>query len=71
LLTEKSLNYFSMSDFKTFIREKISYLVSHFKRKAILLRFDGSPLGEIDLSFDTLSDEYMEFEDQPTEEISQ
>jgi hypothetical protein len=56
LFTPELLNNFSMSNFKTFIREKISYLISHFKRKAILLRFDGSPLGEIDLSFDTLSD---------------
>lgn len=56
-----------MASFKTFVAEKIRYLVSHFRRKAMLLRFDGSPLSEIDLSFDSLSDEYLQLEDQATE----
>lgn len=56
-----------MSDFKTFVAEKIGYIISHFRRRAILLRFDGSPLSEIDLSFDSLSDEYLQMEEPPAE----
>lgn len=59
--------YYSMSDFKTFVADKISYIASHFKRKALLLRFDGTPLSEIDLSFESLSDEYLQLEEPPQE----
>lgn len=54
-----------MPNFKTFIAEKIAYLVANFRRNALLLGYDGSPLGEIDLSFDALSDEYLQLEDSP------
>jgi hypothetical protein len=60
-----------MSDFKTFVADKIDYIVSHFRRRAVLLRFDGSPLSEIDLSFDSLSDEYLQMEEPPIEEVAQ
>jgi hypothetical protein len=33
-----------MRSFKSFITDKIAYLVANFRRKAILLGYDGSPL---------------------------
>ena len=45
--------------FKEFVCEKISYYVTHFQSKAVLLQKNGEPLCEINLSFDHLSDEYM------------
>ncbi len=49
-----------MPSFKTFIQNKIDYFVSHFKKKAMLLDYDGSPMEKIDLSFDNLSDEFLQ-----------
>jgi len=67
--TKPTSVYNFMSDFKTFVKENIDYIVSHFRRRALLLRFDGSPLSEINLSFDSLSDEYLQMEEPPTEQI--
>ncbi len=53
-------------DFKTFVTHKINYFVSHFRKKAVLLDFNGDALHEINLSFDHLSDLYLSY----MEEIS-
>lgn len=47
-------------DFKKFIQDKLNYLSIYFRRKAILLDETGEPLSDINLSFDFLSDEYMQ-----------
>ena len=57
--------------FKDFVKERIAFYVEHFNNQAPLLDTDGTPLMGIDLSFQTLSDEFLNLEppisqDQPT-----
>ena len=51
--------------FKEFIKGIINYYVLHFKKKRVLLEMNGEPRTQINLSFDYLSDLYLQYaEDQ-------
>ena len=47
-------------EFKTFVKERINYFITHFQKKAVLLDYKGESLNDINLSFDKLSDDYLE-----------
>lgn len=46
-------------DFKKYVEGKIKYLVSHFKRNAVLLEDNGEKVFEINLGFEELSEDFM------------
>ena len=53
-------------EFREFVREQIQYYVHHFQKKRVLLELNGDLRNMIDLSFDHLSDLYLNYlEEQP------
>lgn len=50
-----------MSTFKEFLKGTINYYVLHFRKQRVLLEVNGEARQEMNLSFEHLSDLYLEY----------